>query len=100
MYLLLKSHMKSAVETNVPVRGPGSNFHTTQHEEEEHIKHISVLQSVSPALTLCSSLASYQELDLIFTLEYKLVQHTACRTAELSSDSACLNPTMHYSQVS
>ena len=88
------------METNVQVRGPGSNFHTTQHEEEEHIKHISTLQSVSLAFALCNSLASYQELDLIFTLEYKLVQHIDCRIPELGSDSACPNPTTHYSQVS
>lgn len=64
------------------------------------MKHILALQSVSLALTLCNSLASYQELDLIFTLEYKLVQHADYRIPELSSDSACLNPTMCYSQVS
>lgn len=56
---------------------------------------ISALQSAAPALSLSNSLASHQELDLIFTLEYKLVQHTDC-----SSDSASLSPTMHCSQVS
>lgn len=68
--------MIRAIETNVQVRGPENNFHITQHGEEEHIKHISALQSASTELTLCNSLASYQELDLISPLGYKLVQHT------------------------
>lgn len=78
--------MISAIKTNVQVRAPKSNFRTTQHEEKEHVQYISVLQSASLALTLCNCLASYQKLDLIFTLEYKLVQHTDCRTPELSTD--------------
>lgn len=68
--------MIRATEANVQVRGPENNFHTSQHGEEEHIKHISALQSASTELTLCNSLASHQELDLISPLGYKLVQHT------------------------
>lgn len=43
-----KSHVISAVETNVQVRGPGSNFNTTQHEEDEHM--IFQLCSLQPQL--------------------------------------------------
>lgn len=86
------------IETKVQVRSPRSNFHTTQHEEEGHREHASALQSASSALTLCKSLASYQKPGLIFTLEYKLVQYIDCGTPALSSNSACLDPTMCYGQ--